>query len=251
MKFRRVISIAAGLAMAGGIAATAATAPAHAATPSCGPVNCINIYPRIYSGTTLNAPQFVMDVYKRSANIGQPLILFRASNSDPAEDFVLAAEGPASGFYAAGLLSSSLALHYGCSGTLAIPGGQIPCAPGAVDDQAYELEYAPYGAETGLCMGVATTAVSGTKVSLQPCGVSPKTTWLEDTNPGDHPVPPFYAGINGSGTNFSHPFVLTYPSSSYPTDKPRAQLFTTNLEGFSASTENDYQLFTGYPGILP
>ena len=39
--------------------------------------------------------------------------------------------------------------------------------------------------------------------------------------------------INGSNTNFSHPFVLTYPSNGYPTDKPRPQLYTSNLTGFS------------------
>ena len=42
--------------------------------------------------------------------------------------------------------------------------------------------------------------------------------------------------INGSDTNFSRPFVMTYPSSAYPTDKPRAQLYTTNLTGFSNGT---------------
>ena len=39
--------------------------------------------------------------------------------------------------------------------------------------------------------------------------------------------------INGSDTNFSHPFVLTYPSNGYPTDIPRPQLMSSNLTGFS------------------
>ena len=39
--------------------------------------------------------------------------------------------------------------------------------------------------------------------------------------------------INGSDTNFSHPFVLTYPTNGYPTDMPRPQLFVNNLTGFS------------------
>ena len=39
--------------------------------------------------------------------------------------------------------------------------------------------------------------------------------------------------INGSDTNFSHPFVLTYPKNGYPTDKPRPQLIIQNLTGFS------------------
>ena len=37
--------------------------------------------------------------------------------------------------------------------------------------------------------------------------------------------------INGSDTNFSHPFVLTYPTNGYPTDMPRPQLTVTNLTG--------------------
>ncbi len=39
--------------------------------------------------------------------------------------------------------------------------------------------------------------------------------------------------INGSDTNFSHPFVLTYPGNGFPTDKPRPQLQVKNLTGFS------------------
>ncbi len=39
--------------------------------------------------------------------------------------------------------------------------------------------------------------------------------------------------INGSNTNFSHPFVLTYPANANPTDKPRPQLTVTNLTGFT------------------
>ena len=33
----------------------------------------------------------------------------------------------------------------------------------------------------------------------------------------------YNAVITGSDTNFSHPFVLTYPSNGYPTDIPRPQ----------------------------
>ena len=47
------------------------------------------------------------------------------------------------------------------------------------------------------------------------------------TNGGYFPL------INGSDTNFSQPFVLTYPSDRFPTDKPRPQLTVTNLTGFS------------------
>ena len=50
----------------------------------------------------------------------------------------------------------------------------------------------------------------------------------------------FYAAINGSDTNFSQPFVLTYPGGgAYPTDKPRPQLESENLTEFSNPGNGD------------
>jgi len=43
--------------------------------------------------------------------------------------------------------------------------------------------------------------------------------------------------INGSDTNFSQPFVLTYPVNGYPTDMPRPQLTVTNLTGFTQGAD--------------
>ena len=80
-------------------------------------------------------------------------------------------------------------------------------------------------------MGVAATASQNENVSLQPCGVSGKTIWIVGLRTvlgfGTAPL------INGSNTNFSHPFVLTYPNNGYPTDKPRPQLQVRNVTGFS------------------
>ena len=251
----KVFAAAATLTLIGGVGAVGALSAttANAATPSCG-ASCISIYPKEYAATTLGgAPQFVTDVLRQSIKVGQPIIQFRGSNSDPAEDFTYANQGLVSDFYAAGLVSSAVALHYGCLGTVPVAGADIPCSPAAVDDTAYELEYAPYGVDSGLCVGVPVTAAAGTKVALEPCGVSSKTVWIQDTNPGDFsPASGFYAAINGSDTNFSQPFVLTYPGGgAYPTDKPRPQLETENLTGFSASTDNDAQLWDGFPGVLP
>ena len=104
-----------------------------------------------------------------------------------------------------------------------------------MNDWAFEIEYAPYGVDSGLCMGVATTALQSEGVTLQPCGVSSKTVWVVDTL--DSIQTTILGGyvplINGSDTNFSQPFVLTYPASTYPTDEPRPQLTVTNITGFS------------------
>jgi hypothetical protein len=234
----KILAGAATLALAGGVA-TAGALTAGAATPSCGP-KCIDVFSKNFG--TSATPQYVMDVLRQGAKVGQPVILFRTSNSDPAEDFTVSVEGQVSDFYAANLISPSLALHYGCINGL-VGGTSVHCSvnpltgqPSAVDDYAFEVEYAPYGVDSGLCVGTGATAVQNGAVSLQPCGVTARTVWVADTldsctsNPlysGEIPV------INGSDTNFSHPYVLTYPASGEPTDRPRPQLRVNNLTGFS------------------
>ena len=59
-------------------------------------------------------PNFLLDVYQQHIRIGQPVILFRSSNNDPAEDFRLEFQGTVADFFDAGLVSAALALHYGC-----------------------------------------------------------------------------------------------------------------------------------------
>ena len=39
------------------------------------------------SSAPTDQPNFVLDVWRQGATVGQPIILFRTSNSDPAEDF--------------------------------------------------------------------------------------------------------------------------------------------------------------------
>jgi hypothetical protein len=113
-------------------------------------------------------------------------------------------------------------LHYG--------GG----AAGFPNDPAFENEYAPFGVDSGLCLGVAATAFNDEGVTLQPCGVSSKTVWIADVFDSPNTLFNGYIpAINGSDTNFSQPFVLTYPNDSFPTDKPRPQLVVTNITGFS------------------
>ena len=240
----KVLAAAATLTLVGGVgAASALTAgPAAAGTPSCGS-SCLNISNKDFG------PGSVVDVFRQSQKVGQPIILFRTANSDPAEDFTIAFQGRVSDFFAAGLVSSAVNLHFG--------GG----AKGFPDLNAFEIEYAPFGVNSGLCMGVAATASAGEGVTLQSCGVSAKTVWIEDfldvsaTSFTNIPL------INGSDTNFSHPFVLTYPAGANPVDKPRPQIVVANLTGFSQpgnggvlpviSTVSSNQLWTGTLGVSP
>ena len=66
-------------------------------------------------------PDYILDVFQQHIRIGQPIILYRSSNNDPAEDFRLEFQGTVADFYAAGMVSAALALHYGC-----IPGASAP-----------------------------------------------------------------------------------------------------------------------------
>jgi hypothetical protein len=226
-----------------GAAGALAAGPASAATPSCGS-SCINIFSRLFGSHA--HPNFVVDVFRQSQKVGQPIILFRTSNFDPAEDFTVSFQGLVSDFFAAGLVSAAVNFHFG-NGSVA-----------AIDEPALEIEYAPFGVDSGLCMGVAATAFQNEGVTLQPCGVSAKTVWIVDT--ADSPATlnhGFVPLINGSDTNFSHPFVLTYPKNGFPTDVPRPQLLVTNLTGFSngfgpiIGTVVNSQLWGADFGVLP
>jgi hypothetical protein len=217
---KKVFAVAATITMAGGVSAVGLMS-ANASTPSCGST-CLTGYGEEY-GTS-----FVLDVLRQGEKVGQPLILFRASNSDPAEDFTYSDEGTVADFYAAGLVSKGLNFAY--SG-----------------DEAYELEYSPYGVDSGLCTGVGSTVGDGTAVTLQPCGASSKTVWVVDSSdPGTGPT--YYPVINGSDTNFSNPYVLHYPGNGYPTDMPRPGLNTYSLQTYSDGTVYNNEMWTETTG---
>ena len=358
----KVFAASAVLTLIGGVGAAGALSSATsawAATPSCGG-SCVD--PFSYQFGTHHTPNYVLDVFRQGDKVGQPVILFRASNDDPAEDFTAAYQGQVSDFYDADLVSAAVDLHYGggCAdettttvlsppaapslsvhtgGTVAastyyvkvtyvnasgqttaspsssqitVPGDRLiissPAAEGNAtgfytyisttgasgsyyrqgtsttaighslvlsttpvttgtqiqpptsntattnpvetctsdypDLYAWELEYAPYGVDSGLCVGVAATATSGEKVTLQPCGASSKTVWITDTVNAAGWGNSYVPVINGSDTNFSQPFVLDYPHNSVPTDTPRPQLYVDNLTGFSNGS------FLNWSGII-
>ncbi len=204
----KVLAAAATLTMVGGLSAVGALS-ASAATPSCGH-SCIDIFSREFG--THHHPAFVLDVWRGTAKAGTPVILYRTSNNDAAEDFTVSFQGTVNDFYQAGLVSSALNLHYSHL-------------------RAFEFEYSPNGVNSGLCVGVGSTAANLTPVALEPCGSSSKSVWVVDSfdtiRGGYVPL------INGSDTNFSHPYVLHYPGNGYPTDTPRPQLNTYELQKYS------------------
>ena len=246
----KVFAAAATLTLVGGVGAAGALS-ASAATPSCG-FSCIEVFSHDFG--THHQPNFVLDTLRQGEKVGQPQILFRTSNSDPAEDYTISYQGLVSDFFTAGLVSAAVDLHYGGLGTLVPATATTPAIP-FPDDYAYEIQYSPYGVDSGLCAGVGATAVAGTKVVLEPCGVSSKTVWIVDS--ADSTFNDYVPLINGSDTNFSAPYVLTYPGAAYPTDMPRPELYVTNLTGFQGAggfpqgTIDDNQLFGFDQGVLP
>src|ERR1019366_5374086 len=131
----KILAAAATLTLVGGLGVTGELA-ANAATPSCGN-HCIDVFSNEFG--THHSPNFVLDVLRQGAKVGQPIILYRTSNSDPAEDFTVSYQGTVADFYAAGLVPASLDLH------------SSPLS-------ASESRSSRNGVNSGLCRGVGSPA---------------------------------------------------------------------------------------------
>ncbi len=195
------------------LAVPALGALAGAATPPCGP-GCIAPFTQEFG------PRFVLDVFRARARVGQPIILFPASTHDGAQDFSYSFQGTVDDLDRASLVSPAMALHY----------EGLP---------AFELEYTPYGRGSNLCVGVATIARAGTRVSLQPCGASARTVWILDSF--DVPA---VAGLAGPPIGYV-PLI-----SAAPQDRPRPRVITGNLTKFSDGAAFDNQMW-GIPEFGP
>jgi hypothetical protein len=193
----KVLAAAAVLTLAGGLS-TAGTVAANAATPQCGGP-CVEVYSAEFP--MLPKVGFVETVFLGIPVRGVPTIVRPASSSNPAEDLIVPLGGPVhvSQFYADGMVSAAVNEHYGT-------------------ELAVQLEYAPYGRPTGLCTAVATTAYQDEGLSLQPCRTPGTTVWILDA--ADSPGTAAFPIVNGSDTDFVHPFAMTILGN------PAHQLFT-------------------------
>jgi len=235
----KVLATAASLTMVGGVLAvsTLATATtAKAETPSCGAFNvfCVDLFSKQFG--THKDPGFIQDVYRQGNRVGQPIILFRVSSSDPAEDFTT--DDLVCGVQPSlTTLPCTTFLPYTVAELQAESGGTLFSAITAnqyANSYVVENEYAPFGVNSGLCVGIAATPFNGEGVTLQPCGITAKTLWIiNSSNPIFAYIHGYTSLINGANANFSHPYVLTYPQEGYPTDLPRPQLTVREIETFS------------------
>lgn len=222
----KVFAVAATMTLAGGVGA-AVPLTANGATPSCRN-SCSDIFSYKYS--THSNPSYVLDVLGQTARAGQPVILLAASKYDPAEDFTAASQGTVSDFYAAGYVTLALDQHYSSLSVL-------------------EIQYSPDGKASTLCVGVASTAVDGTPVVLEPCGVSARTLWVVDSH--DSITGGYVPLINGSDTSFPDPYVLHYPGSASPKDLPRPRLNTYTLQRYANNHVFTNEIWGSDYGVLP
>jgi hypothetical protein len=225
----KVLATAASLTMVGGVLAVSTLATATAAkaeTPSCGAFNffCVDVFSKQFG--THHDPGFLMDVWRQGNRVNQPIILFRVSSGDPAEDFTVD-----------DLVDPATFTPFTVGALQALSGGTL-FAPITANQYAgslvVEFEYAPFGVNSALCTGIAAAPFNGEGVTLQPCGITARTLWIINSS---NPIFAFIHGytslINGANTNFSHPFVLTYPQEGFPTDLPRPQLQVHQVQTFS------------------
>jgi hypothetical protein len=220
-------AVVAGVTVAGLIPAAAATAAprpgdtaAPDATSACGTL-CVNYFTQEHgSGYVLN------DLGGRRVP-GNPVTLQYASKTNVGEDWSIWPAGSVSQLVAFGILNRNLDLHY-------------------AKDQAFQAQYTPSGLGTGLCAGLASAAVNGEAVTLQPCFQSGRTIWISDAADRSGSYLPL---INGSDTNFSDPQVLTAPAG--PAPWPSSQLTSYRLQSFANRTVFDNQMWANTIGVLP
>jgi hypothetical protein len=201
----KVFAGAAALSVIAGLGAVGASS-AHASTPSCGPT-CV---------TPSNGGS-VLDVYKREATVGNKIIMWGQTNYDPATDFSVDYTARVWQDHLIGLASKVLT-------------GENAWR------HEFELQYTPNGVPTHLCVGVANKSGYGA-VTLRPCGVTDKTLWvavkLHNGQKGT-------VLINGAGSNFSNPYVLTNRNGA---------VYSSGLGVYSDGTVQDNQIWTGAFGV--
>ncbi len=228
----KIAAGAATFALAGGGLGTVGTLSASAATPSCGH-HCSDLYTQKFG------PGFLLDTFQGTAAAGQQVILFQASNSDPAEDFVINYLGRVGGFYDhhRHLITRQFDRAYSHL-------------------KAYEFQYEPLGVNSGFCASTwpGVIAQPGYKVRLEPCGLYSNSIWAAGGTRRAYPPPPppahrhgYTYFINGATGSFSNPLVLNYPAGN-PTDMPRPWLNVQPLNTYADGTVFDNQQWSARPG---
>ncbi len=206
---RTVLTAVAAVTLVGGASAVV-SAPAKAATPECGE-GCISVFSAELG--TYADPVFVEAVLDGgAAQVGQPVGLKPASGTDPSQDFKPGGAkggGTVSDFFADGMVSAEANSRYGHL-------------------SAVQQRYAPFGADTGMCVGVARVA-QGEDLTLQPCDVPGTTVWIVYPAAGG-PTSDYFAIVNAATTAFDRPFAMHLPRNEVRSGDSELQMELRRLQ---------------------
>ncbi len=191
------------LGAAGALLTLAGTAGAQAsvrplATPACG-FNCFNLSSLAY-GKHMIQSAVVPGDNGSGGHVGDKINLANATDSSPNEDFTGGLVGTVAQLCGENQLSPYICNNYG------------PTSEVHGDFPVYESDWAPYGNESGLCVGVGRPAFNNENVTLRPCGVNATTFWVADLSHSHIGYTPF---LNGADNTFTHPLVLTVVATKH------------------------------------
>ena len=206
----------------------AATLGATAATPACG-AHCISIFSKELGN--YKAPGAVEATLDGSANAGEPVILNQANGSDTSQDLVPAGGKIVSDFYKSGMVSADVNARYGSL-------------------KAAQIEYAPGGKVTGLCVGLSKAPYENESLSLQPCTVPALTVWIIDT--ADSPTTAasgYFPIVNAATSDFARPFAMSL-SQTEVDNHETLHIYVAQLQFQADKTLTDQQLWGAHFGVL-
>jgi hypothetical protein len=221
------------LAVTAGTALASVPRTAPATTPQCG-TSCITIYSPVL-GPDVTQWAFIPHSNGNATNAkpGAPLALKLAGNSESNADFTASTVTTTGEACAGGLFSpqSYVCLTYG-----GYSAGQWTGT-----DPVTEIQWSPYGNQSGLCAASPVTGWRG-PVQLQPCGDGPWTLWVGDeANAVTAGGTTFMPWVDGMNRNMSQPLVLTLNSGSR---RPANALRVEQLTLLTARTPRANQVWS-------
>jgi hypothetical protein len=219
----KVLAAAGVLTLVGGVSAVGELS-ASATTPQCGS-HCVEVYSAEF-GTAAN-PGLVETVYGGIAQVGQPTVLDRPGSASDLNGHA----GLVSTLYQEGLVSAEVNQHYGKL-------------------HAAQIEYAPYGVPSHLCVGLATAAYQTEDLTLQTCDTPGTTVWIIDTADSPATAPGSFPLVNGSTTDFTHPFAMTYDGRPNDEDQGEPKAIRVKHLDRTPTGVPDNQLWGLHFGVL-
>ena len=194
----------------------------HNATSSCG-ANCSDFSSLLLGPNVITNAYIPGDTGAVLSRGGQPVNMLNASNSRPNADFTIAPLGTTRNYCRSDANPNGI-----------LPSNSVACTQFA-GSTVYELDWAPYGNDSGYCIGSSGTPVNGKPLTLVRCGSTQGSLMIQQNNTaaastdgcaGAAPTSTtgsadFSAYISAATTAFSHPYVVTVDTG---TQRPENQL---------------------------